>query len=739
MHSQIDNLYLKIHTWATVAPLLSAVFAPFSTLFDIPALTEPWFIHFDPTILLDPNKANEFPDRTASIVLSAIGLAFNIIANALLFVRFSANAHWWRLATRMSLVFWISKVIIALVNVSVYGTIPQRAVRGEGFWCAIISLIICGIITFLLIAHWVFEFRTAKKGAQFTDEQLELRLAGRHFMINVTFFVVDVAALALLSSQVEHWTYLQGIYFSVVTFLLIGFGDFYPTHTVTRVLLFFFAIAGIAQLGNIVSMLVTFYNSRTEEKRAVSRAEYETKRQEEEERKPGVSPNIHKEIEFLHELGERQEARFRLQQLGTSLAWLMIFWLVGAVFFSHVEGWPYGTAMYFGYVTFLTLGYGDFAPITAAGRVVFVLYALIAVPVMASFVVQAVQQFFAIVAEREYNRSKAKRGLEPGVSPSISTTVPESEMEKGSRSRKHQTRTHLTYGADVVPHAELAERWNEEWERRVRSHRDEGFSEGAAQKMADVDTEAKMTRENNTTYHQDNNDTANAGGYDTNERREVDGDDRAFVKISTRDVDTSNEEALGEDRFENTDDEGTEEQEQQFDEDARLTERVLELAISLERRARKLLIMHLRDDDGGKAARIVLKADRNVQLREVRGMIKDIKQPQDQDGEKSEVREDEADDELQGSDSVKDVTGASSFLSGARTASILQRILEDDPHDLSFPATKEDQGTLAEVRQYREDFAGLLAAGSRLMGLKGHEKALFERRRVRESKQDAGE
>jgi potassium channel subfamily K len=33
-----------------------------------------------------------------------------------------------------------------------------------------------------------------------------------------------------------------------------------------------------------------------------------------------------------------------------------------------LEGWTFGTSMYFCYVFFLTIGYGDFSPTTPAGK-----------------------------------------------------------------------------------------------------------------------------------------------------------------------------------------------------------------------------------------------------------------------------------------------------------------------------------------------------------------------------------
>ena len=110
-------------------------------------------------------------------------------------------------------------------------------------------------------------------------------------------------------------------------------------------------------------MLVRFFDTRARETRAMSRAKYEQRRHDEEITRqlrrnddslankgsdPGTNfphsramkgtiPDLHREIEFLHRLGEEQEARIRLQQIATSLSGLIVFWLVGAAIFSQLE------------------------------------------------------------------------------------------------------------------------------------------------------------------------------------------------------------------------------------------------------------------------------------------------------------------------------------------------------------------------------------------------------------------
>jgi len=63
-----------------------------------------------------------------------------------------------------------------------------------------------------------------------------------------------------------------------------------------------------------------------------------------------------------------------------------ILWGIGAVVFwqaeKHVQDMTYFKALYFCYISLLTIGYGDFAPKSNAGRCFFVVWSLIAVPTM---------------------------------------------------------------------------------------------------------------------------------------------------------------------------------------------------------------------------------------------------------------------------------------------------------------------------------------------------------------------
>ncbi|GJJ70902.1 potassium channel subfamily K, other eukaryote [Entomortierella parvispora] len=76
-----------------------------------------------------------------------------------------------------------------------------------------------------------------------------------------------------------------------------------------------------------------------------------------------------------------QEYRRRLR---FSAAMFLTFWLAGAVIFTFVESWNFGDSVYFVFIAFSTIGYGDFVPRTMAGKAIFLAYCLVGVVALTS-------------------------------------------------------------------------------------------------------------------------------------------------------------------------------------------------------------------------------------------------------------------------------------------------------------------------------------------------------------------
>lgn len=322
--------------------------------------------------------------------------------------------------------------------------------------------------------------------------------------------------------------------------------------------------------------------------------------------------------------------------------------------------------MYFCYVFFLTIGYGDYVPVTPAGRgtlsdtervlksnqrpVIFILYSIVSVPIMASFAVQTIQGIFQklssdILLKREAQAGLGERTIEGQGWAPIEEAVDSQDSEKNlprdvqERLRKNNPRRNLRR-----THTDFV-RAGHEW---IDSCLLDSLS----------------------------------GEGTTNEGAVVDADDEAAERTGER----------------------------EREEDRILTEYILELAVELEKHARRLLLGHMQE---GSNARMLLKADRIVQLRNMKVLA---------------AQEQTNEDESQPANFPS--ARASSHGSNRRSKmnTLMQKYYEEEAELLPFPADLDEQETLREVALYREAFAGLLAAGSRLLRLKDEEKFLFERR-----------
>jgi voltage-gated potassium channel len=83
---------------------------------------------------------------------------------------------------------------------------------------------------------------------------------------------------------------------------------------------------------------------------------------------------------FFHALSKIRGIFFGL------FAWLV----VDAAAIAYFEKLPFADALYFTFVTGLTIGYGDIAPVTLAGRVVAILTGLIGILITGLIVAVAV-------------------------------------------------------------------------------------------------------------------------------------------------------------------------------------------------------------------------------------------------------------------------------------------------------------------------------------------------------------
>ncbi|KAF9188014.1 hypothetical protein BGZ50_001640 [Haplosporangium sp. Z 11] len=80
----------------------------------------------------------------------------------------------------------------------------------------------------------------------------------------------------------------------------------------------------------------------------------------------------------------RESMREYQRRLRFSALAFLTFWLVGATIFMFTESWSFGSSLYFVFIAFSTIGYGDLVPTTMAGRTIFLPYCLVGVVALTS-------------------------------------------------------------------------------------------------------------------------------------------------------------------------------------------------------------------------------------------------------------------------------------------------------------------------------------------------------------------
>nr|ODN94990.1 hypothetical protein L204_04335 [Cryptococcus depauperatus CBS 7855] len=569
---------MRMRHWRSFAkycPLISATLAPLSTLMDIPALTQRWYSKYGVTQ----------PDPTASLVLSAVGLALNVIANILLVVRFSSKKPFWVThSTRWSLYFWLGKTLVAAVNLTLFGIVTRNSPGyqyQEGFWCAIVSIIDSGIICCTLLLHYFLAFGHSK------SDNSDIRNEGRRFMLSVTAFLTILAIQSLVFSQIEGWDYVSGIYMSVQTALTIGYGDYVPTTTAGKVLIFPFCVLTISQLGNEIALIITFISEKADERRGKWRKKFELAlHQEAHLKRPQAG--LTEEMALVYKINAKEEIMNQLYDLMWSALALIIFWVLGATAFSQIEGWSFGNAIYACMVLSLTIGFGDFTPKQPGGKVVFIVYALMAVPIVTSFAVQTITGLLSTFSQRDVIRQ---------------TFIMEQQ-----RSPKA-----------FAPHSDYVAHYHKSYsdlKNRVSDKVSDNINGGAGNakesQSVDIDDTKRIAEDvmgDDSTLKQDPQQN------DKEEPRQVGASDagETLARSLISDNDAINQDSVGEDVQQRKPSEQfiISKRERQLEQD--LLKQLLEKVVQFEVEARQMLLNSMEKS----VERTLLLADRNVQVRDV--------------------------------------------------------------------------------------------------------------------------
>lgn len=415
LHGQDKAQAMPTRWWyaSTAFPLIAGTFGPLANAFSICALVENWRVE----VPLGGTEAHgiDVKDPKWLIAVNAVSLVLALIANLSLLMNMAKRVR-FEIAQPITIVgFWSASVLlIALLSNASTARFDAPNVQNQAltqaYYYGIFAASLYQIISYLMcITVW-----GAYRGSYSKD--FELTVAQRTLMLQTISFLVYLLVGALIYSHVENWKFLDAVYYVDFTLLTVGIGDYSPTTHLGRSLLFPIAVGGIITIGLVVSSIRSLVLDRGAEKLSARMTEKTRARVVKQisaaatKEKLPIKPVFHLDSNTAQNLAtdpvddhvgelERRKIEFeamrsvqdmaarerRYMALAASSFAFAVLWFVGAFVFFKAErnqNWTYFQALYFSYTSILTIGYGDFYPMSNSGKPFFVFWSLLAVPTL---------------------------------------------------------------------------------------------------------------------------------------------------------------------------------------------------------------------------------------------------------------------------------------------------------------------------------------------------------------------
>ena len=344
------------------------------------------------------------------IGINAVSLVIALVANFALLLNMTQRLS-FKIAQPITIIGWYISgfILVALMVAAVKapsfqlestlnGT--QEVHLTQAFYYAIMSaalyFIIASLMTITVYGAYAGHY----------PKKFELTMSQRTLMVQTIAFLFYLLAGAAVFSKIENWLFLNGVYWASTTLLTVGTGDFSPKTHLGQGLLFPYAIGGIVILGLVVGSIRSLVLERGKKKLSAriteKKREQIVKQWQKHENNIKVShfskahdlsaedktelERREQEFDVMRQIQEHSHTRRKWLALTISLSCWMVLWFIGAVVFWRAErlqqGLTYFEALYFSYVSLLTIGYGDYAPVANASKAFFVFWSLLAVPTL---------------------------------------------------------------------------------------------------------------------------------------------------------------------------------------------------------------------------------------------------------------------------------------------------------------------------------------------------------------------
>ncbi|KKA22952.1 Potassium channel [Rasamsonia emersonii CBS 393.64] len=353
---------------------------------------------------LGPDQGRDISDPSWVIAVNAVSLACALIANLCLLVTMARRLA-FSIAQPIVIVGWyISSLllicILAIVSHDVHSSANVNRQLTQGYYYGAIA----AALYFILSSVLTFTLYGAYKGHY--EREFRLTKSQRTLMVQTIGFLVYMLLGSAVYSHIEGWRYTDAVYWTDFTLLTIGLGQPAPRTHLGRGLLFPYAFGGIVIIGIVIGSVRALVLERSKNKmsnRLIEKTRrFLAKRMTSTDKRsifnivpspadPDLDEQERRRREFhaMRKVRQIADTEHRWLSLLASTIAVLTLWCIGAVIFWRAEGtqrWSYFQALYFSYTSLLTIGYGDFYPMSNWGRSFFVFWSLSAVPTMTIFI-----------------------------------------------------------------------------------------------------------------------------------------------------------------------------------------------------------------------------------------------------------------------------------------------------------------------------------------------------------------
>jgi len=290
-------------------------------------------------------------------------------------------------------------LVVIVLLFALFNPLKEELEYSEGFFSAIQASCIC----FLSASFLFFDKATTSdfenKGSGFSHVQ-------RKLVILVSAAILYVTIGTYIFMQMEPWSSKESMFFIITTLTTIGFGNRAPKNDHSRLFIIIYSIGGMAILAYTISVISEVLKENIMVSFQTQLTMFREKRYErivcsnDTDKNNSNGDAVLNLNDFDDEEEERKivlndQKQIAKKQFLFSIILMISSWAGGACTFYYTEGWSFIEAIYFCFIAFSTIGFGDLVPTTSSSLSIFNIWIILEIATM-TFMVSAVTNYIEL-------------------------------------------------------------------------------------------------------------------------------------------------------------------------------------------------------------------------------------------------------------------------------------------------------------------------------------------------------